>query len=328
MGGKRGSVLLFSVLLLRFVPAAETAVSRSGPWRQFPLFQSENPGELLFHPRVLPAGGVGIADLHMLCMGMIPPQAPGGEYRMTLYEKAPGRAVHRIDRFPAAVRTGPAVYGVEAKDGVHFEPFVWRQSDNLVLTDRYLYYYRERTGTEDDLDYWKHWRYGLGSREAPERVGEAEFLAAGRSYNIEDFQHVSLSPDGRTVAFTDTYGIAIYRDPGSFQVLKRARSRAEAFSTTMRDFSTGSFFGEGEGTVLIGALSWSADGRRVYFDNSGVDYRCVWALDVEDRSVLKIVPEHDAIHPWAFTWNGVSCVAYAEGGAVRVAVEHPERIRP
>ena len=53
--------------------------------------------------------------------------------------------------------------------------------------------------------------------------------------------------------------------------------------------------------------------RFLFFDNAGVDYRCIWRVDTQTQEVVKIVPEHEAIHPFVFAHDGNAFVAYVEG---------------
>ncbi len=75
--------------------------------------------------------------------------------------------------------------------------------------------------------------------------------------------------------------------------------------------------------VLVGGMSWQDDSRRLYFDNSGVCYACIWVLDIEGRDIRKIVPEHEAIHPCYFEYGERGYVAYVLGNRLMIA-ERPQ----
>ena len=50
--------------------------------------------------------------------------------------------------------------------------------------------------------------------------------------------------------------------------------------------------------------------------------RCIWRLDVENRVVEKIVPEHEALYPWYIKWFDNECVVYVEEREIKIATEY------
>lgn len=78
--------------------------------------------------------------------------------------------------------------------------------------------------------------------------------------------------------------------------------------------------------LLIGKFVWnSIIGVRVpilFFDNSGIDYRCIWTIDPYSGEVKKIIPEHEAIHPFYFVETIVDSeyLLYVEGNSIKKAV--------
>jgi tetratricopeptide (TPR) repeat protein len=53
----------------------------------------------------------------------------------------------------------------------------------------------------------------------------------------------------------------------------------------------------------IGGVSWSEDDKVLYFDNHDIELACIWRYDLESKELSKIVPEHEAQQPFAFTFR-------------------------
>jgi len=71
----------------------------------------------------------------------------------------------------------------------------------------------------------------------------------------------------------------------------------------------------------IGGISWSEDDKILYFDNHEIALACIWRYDLETKELSKVVPEHEAEHPFAFSYKGREYVAYIEGQDIKVARE-------
>ena len=78
---------------------------------------------------------------------------------------------------------------------------------------------------------------------------------------------------------------------------------------------------EMDGEFVIGSETWSEDDKILYFDNYGELLACIWRYDLETKELSKIVPEHEAEHPFAFTYKGKEYVVYIENQDIKVAME-------
>ena len=76
---------------------------------------------------------------------------------------------------------------------------------------------------------------------------------------------------------------------------------------------------------VIGGVSWSEDDKILYFDNHDIALACIWRYDLETKELSKIIPEHEAEHPFAFTYKGKEYVVYIEGQDIKVATEQIKR---
>ncbi|UTM59307.1 lysozyme inhibitor LprI family protein [Photobacterium sp. CCB-ST2H9] len=61
-------------------------------------------------------------------------------------------------------------------------------------------------------------------------------------------------------------------------------------------------------------MVWSEDNQSIYFDNYAMQKACIWKYDVHGDVVHKIVPEHEAINPFPFTYQGQEFIVYILSG--------------
>lgn len=68
----------------------------------------------------------------------------------------------------------------------------------------------------------------------------------------------------------------------------------------------------------FGLGTWNDESTKFYFDNSGW-MACIWELDVERKTLNKIVPGHSAEHPFFFKKDSTSYIVYTEFGCIKLA---------
>jgi len=78
----------------------------------------------------------------------------------------------------------------------------------------------------------------------------------------------------------------------------------------------------------IGDIVWSGDDSTLYFDNHGSMAACIWKYDLPTKSLQKIVPEHEAQHPFTFTYKQKNYVIYIENNKIKAATDLSERSLP
>jgi hypothetical protein len=184
-------------------------------------------------------------------------------------------------------------------------------------------YYREIPGSTDTLER-EYFIYETFSGDEPVPIKEDMYWNVAGRVNRRDEALVVASPGGMRAAFTNTYDIYIHHDPDGFFEIQEDFSVGYALVSERGDLRMGDYFDyvvEGD-LLVIGSICWDYDGRKLYFDNSGLDYRCIWEFDVEGQTVKKIIPEHEAIHPWFYTHFGNRCVAYTEGNQLKLSTEY------
>ena len=77
-----------------------------------------------------------------------------------------------------------------------------------------------------------------------------------------------------------------------------------------------------DGMWSIGDITWSTDSKKLFFDNTG-GAACIWELSIEKNTLNKIVPDHNAIHPFSFSRNGYDYVLYSQETSIRMATNDP-----
>lgn len=70
---------------------------------------------------------------------------------------------------------------------------------------------------------------------------------------------------------------------------------------------------------IISSTFWSNDNRFIYFDNHNLAIACIWRYDLGTKELSKIVPEHEAKAPFAFTYHGKEYVVYIEENMIKLA---------
>ncbi len=163
-------------------------------------------------------------------------------------------------------------------------------SDNeVIMKSGYLYFDSDST---DDSGYYYKFKYKLGEKSKVEDAGYLEGY-------IDTFY--------RTDNHTRTASAEAIN--GELSIIYSETDITEI------EFVTKGF----ENGFYIGNLSWSLDDKILYFDNYASGLACIWRYNIESKELSKIVPEHDAEHPFAFTYNYKEYVFYIEENTIKVA---------
>ncbi len=164
--------------------------------------------------------------------------------------------------------------------------YYFDNSSNIQMKDEKVYCFidREHTGIVVDL----------ANRE----------VILGGSYPFEKpppFRAEFISPSGRRTAKVGNISLTLVENTTGEQtvLLKQPYS----------------------GSWSIGQVAW-ADDDVFYFDNSGA-VACIWKVDLVDRTLSKIVPEHNARHPYPYNDGLRQFVAYIEQNYVKIAQPAP-----
>lgn len=253
-----------------------------------------------------------------------------------IYELDYNKEIHIID----SIKILGIKLSANDSESFHFEETLLRQLDNLVIQDDKLFYYQE-TQLPTSYDTYKeilkkreYHFYEIGTKKKPRTTNKAcigEVITFGLSQN-----RWVINPDTTIIAHSDNTNISLY-PISDWNKIKEQIYKQDIYSTysyiielPALDFNINYLFHEKYNNssfknessmeeVFFGGISWHYDEYMFYFDNSGYDYRCIWEADINQKHVAKIVPEHEAIHPFFFKHKANEYVAYVEGRKIMLA---------
>ncbi len=303
-------------------------------WKRGTYYVSKNKGEQLYNVRVS-----DLADkIRFHFMGINSTFKSDENPTATIYELDENKEIHVIDSFRLPF------YEVDfaSKDSpdIHLTAFMLRQTDNLIIQNDTLYYFKENAdvSSEDSMyelinkrDYYS---YKIGSKQKAERIKNK--MKSNKLYFCRSTFRALINPQNTIIASTHNYNINFNYISDKNKILNELY-KTESFTDFLDDlpkvdFNLSSFFGSIEEGVIsevnsdkevfFGSMSWHKTDRKLYFDNSGFDYRCIWEADIDKNKVVKIVPEHEAIQPF-FVDN--KYIAYVESNKIMIC-ESPDHI--
>jgi len=176
-----------------------------------------------------------------------------------------------------------------------------KYSDNeAFIRDAYLYFGSGYTDSEDAEYYYKY-RYKLGKKLKVEDEGYLQDLIKN-TYTLANHSR------------TDFAGVV----NGELTIIPADDEEGESEFVTQ-------YFKHG---FYIGSLSWSLNDKYLYFDNYNSGLACIWRYNTENKELSKIVPEHEAKHPFSFTYKHKEYVFYIEKNKIKVATDENKPIIP
>lgn len=244
----------------------QRAMEEEAYWDRWTVYEPDSPRIHPFHPRAY------INDDHELAlifMAFIEAEK-WGEYKIAIYEQREDGELYSIDEFAPVFSSWANPSGNFSEDkGRLTTEIIWSYVDNALPVSGFLYYYTGSRLYGSDLSFK---RYRLRSASAPEIITEGIFAGATDRYILELQSWVARSPDNGMTAFSDSYDIYIHRGHESFADLKnRAYSGydidADSGEIRMKEYLQ---LDADMPFITIGSMSWSADGRFLFFDNSGI----------------------------------------------------------
>lgn len=294
------------------------------------VYCSDLKGEQLFHVRVF----TGSEHPSYIFMGAKPPlDSKDTNGVMRIYEFTPPNNLFVIDSFPLMAFHSEWII---SENGVYFDQWVLRNYDNLVLDNDKLLYYRELNYPVDNENakikctrQKVYYSYKTGSMEKAEEITKSEFILKNSRKTLHSLENMNLSPNEKIAVFTDIYNIYFhYMGDMNREELFRYSDSKDAiglslYDSTKGDFNILKFFPEidpdgfCDENALFGSMHWHPDGDILFFDNSGICYACIWMINIKTQTVKKLVPEHEAIHPWFSIRNEQEYLAYVQGNEIR-----------
>jgi len=247
----------------------------------------------------------------------------GNRFSTSIYELKPNKTLFKIDGFDV-------FYQKDNGDNLetYTHEYMCLLLDNLVVRNGRLYYYKildfDTRYYEVEITDKAYYEYVIGSEKDPIAL-EAKYLS---DYCVYRAEYALLLNPQKTLIATN-HGESLY-----FNKIKHWTGDFEDFSYSMLEENTESVDynlkdhlpkndfhtdPETKKDVLIGGMAWHPRENKLYFDNSGITYRCIWEADLDNDKLTKIIPEHHAIHPFYFEVNTKAYLAYAEKNKVMLS---------
>ncbi len=304
-------------------------------WDRGFYYASEKEGEMLYHVTT----GLRNDSIYFLFMGIVMEKELSQPAYAKIYELNEDKEIFVIDSFKFIMPT----FISRPEISYYLEDFSHRNNDNLIINGGTLYYYKEteeRLWEDTYLDTWQKrecYSYSIGSKNEPlklkgfyfsnnvqEGTGTYQFLISpAKSLLVSnfcsslDFYHIA-NWNNALVSIFGKGDINTYRNESIYKPLGfDFDSTFNAYNKSILD-SANSDLHDDE-SPIIGGFCWHPQKNIVYFDNSGVCYACIWKVDLDNSSIEKIVPEHEAIHPHFFATATNEYVAYVEENKIMLS---------
>lgn len=301
------------------------STSNDSYWKRGIYYASEDTQEYFFNVRVSTFNN----NFRVYFMGVKYPLKKG-ELLVSIYELDENKNISLIDTVNLSIIEGLILNYEDKEADYAFFQFALMQSDNLILRDNELFYYKARTIKKQnyhtvfsDKEFYK---YSLGSKEKSTKINR--YVISNIIANSAD-DIINISPDksrfvsnrGEVMGF---YKISDWNKQKQLILTSNIYKNIKEINFNLGDYIKSNeeeamYIDEdtNEG-LLFGGTSWHSTKNILYFDNSGVTYRCIWEIDFNNKKVTKIVPEHEAIHPYFFTTIDKEYIIYTEKNKIMI----------
>ncbi|SNR16865.1 hypothetical protein [Tenacibaculum jejuense] len=300
-------------------------------WKRGAYYTSEKKGEYLYNVRT----SIINNHLRFYFMGVQQPfdiKNPVG----TIYELDENKKLHVIDTINLLPKiNSDSEYQLSLDKETHLQEFMLLQMDNLIVKDGRLYYYKIN---ELDKTYFyqkpekEFYEYLIGTKTAPRKINTTVFSNTIVESSLSIY---AISPDKTKVVDywgeeLNFFNISDWKNDS--QIIFSGGNLSNNLSKI--DFDLKQFFkyydddlygdpDHDKDVLLFGGVCWHTRKNILYFDNSGMMFRCIWQIDFDKNKVTKIVPEHEAIHPYFFEIKTNEYVAYVEKNKIMIC-ESPD----
>ncbi len=191
------------------------------------------------------------------------------------------------------------------------------QPNLFTIVDGTLYYPQQGNYQKVSLELQALMAYRVGSGQAAQAVSGSTLLPVAKTLAFDFF---AASQDGRWLATVDDYlrysHMSLYSNiqelhayyqehPDNAEerfiyVYDRLRKRGYSLDFERWDYRY---------LWAIGGLAFHPTLPVLYFDNHG-PMACIWTYDLEEKTLVKIVPQHEAKLPRPFIYQGQDYVAF------------------
>lgn len=219
---------------------------------------------------------------------------------------------------------------------IHLKEFMLLQLDNLIIKNGRLYYYKVLKYDREDgsglkINKKQYYEYLIGSEKKSKKINNTVYS----NFVVERPDAIMLvNPQKQIIAtnlgevilfnkienWTNTFNQMYINDNAYSHIYNDLKKINFNLADFLPDLDEDDMYYDLDTKkhVLIGGISWNYRKNKLYFDNSGMTYRCIWEIDLDKNKLTKIVPEHEAIHPYFFEINGIEYIAYVEENKIMI----------
>lgn len=288
--------------------ATET-MEESVYWRRGTIFRSNLDNEKLFHVRVFSDNN----NLRIYFMGASFSKCSQSEVcNINIYELNPDGSIYIIDNFQVSLPGG------------YLDDYITYNFDNIIIASGKVYYHKTTDFSKINEDpntfinNLKYYEYKMGSKQKSIALASQPIRLV---YTLDNLNRCAFSPDHSKVAWTAhidvDINIANNKNAGDYNNTLFRNSLK--FNRSRGDLKVSSYFPNIKDEYpSFGGLCWNKAGNTLYFDNSGISYACIWKWDLKTQKVTKIIPEHEAIHPYCFTFKNKEMIAYVQENCIMI----------
>ncbi len=245
----------------------------------------------------------------------------------TIYELDEDKSLHVIDTINLLPKIkGEKGWELHSNKETHLQEFMLFQLDNLIVKDGRLYYYKIK---EVERSYLfsnatkEYYEYIIGTKASSKKIDN--IVLSNVIVNTTTDSKI-LNPTKTKLAVNSGELLDFYEIP-NVNTLYDSLYLNDKYYTYIEslpkiDFKLSDFIKlesdqlytdtDSNETLLFGGVCWHSRKNILYFDNSGMLFRCIWEIDFDKNKVTKIVPEHEAIHPYFFEVRAKAYIAYVE----------------
>lgn len=246
-------------------------------WEREAVFESDDEDEFLFH---VSASDIYPREVVLTFIGV--QVIDQFTINVNVYKKEMNWSEHLIESFEAEY------YSYDSEPVA--ADLIRRFNNNFQIRGDNLFYYTSPDGYNNKV----YKQYDLRLNDEPKVISEEEYnsLPIKLAYDDTGLETWSAKK-GKYNAVGHQYQIDIYEEGDLIMSLDNFLKTED---------------------LLIGKFVWDDNATLLFFDNSGVDYRCIWTMNPKTQQVIKIIPEHHAIHPFYFKSrdNGGEYLLYVE----------------
>lgn len=265
-------------------------------WKRGTVVKSSDSNDIICHPRVIEYN----SQIHL--------------FYLNAKKKSDPEKYSPIEMVHIVLGESPEIIDTVATSIFDYKSELVYKHSTLQIKGISILYCKE---DDSDTSGYKCYRYNLESSKEPKEISEYQFLASKKA---SAYPMATISHDNKMIAYEYDYRLYI-RFGYSYVEEIPSKSPSEIDHHIKNGFEVTRLIENlpSDSVILVGTMSWSIDDSELFFDNSAPDLACIWNVDIKQKRVKKIVPEHEAITPWSFDYNSKRYVIYGYKNQLMIA---------